>query len=65
MTDWQRLVIELRGTKMTLAAIGKRIGLATSSVGDIATKRTAKPRGDAAVKLVALHRERTGAHRKG
>ncbi len=43
---------------MTLADIGNEIGLATSSVGDIANGRTESPRGDAAMRLYELHSER-------
>lgn len=43
---------------MTLAEIGQEIGLATSSVGDIANEWTKEPGGDAALKLHELHRSR-------
>jgi len=43
---------------MTLAEIGNEIGLATSSVGDIANGRTESPRGDAAMRLYELHATR-------
>lgn len=40
---------------MTLAEIGAEVGLSTSSVCDIANRRTESPRGDAAMKLHELH----------
>lgn len=43
---------------MTLAEIASEIGLATSSVGDIANGRSVAPRGEAALKLHELHRSR-------
>lgn len=46
---------------MTLAQIGEEIGLATSSVGDLANGYSESPRGDAALKLHALHEAKCGA----
>lgn len=43
---------------MTLAEIGNRIGLSPQSVSDIEQQRTVEPKGDAAVKLHALHLRR-------
>lgn len=43
---------------MTLAQIGVEIGLATSSVGDLANGWSESPRGEAALKLDKLHRDR-------
>ena len=43
---------------MTLAEIGEAIGMATSSVSDIANGHTKEPGGNAALKLHELHRAR-------
>lgn len=45
---------------MTLSEIGQLVGLAPSSVSDIELKRTAEPRGDAALRLNELHKSRCG-----
>lgn len=58
MTDWKQRVLDIRGSGLTYAKIGEKVGLATSSVGDIASGRTKRPRGDAALRLDALHRLR-------
>lgn len=47
---------------MTLGQIGEAIGLATSTVSDIAQGRTSEPRGEAAVKLYSLHQRVCGQH---
>ena len=41
-----------------MAQIGEAVGLAPSSVSDIDTGATLSPRGDAAMRLYELHRER-------
>lgn len=43
---------------MTLAEIGESIGMATSSVSDVANGYTKEPGGNAALKLHELHLER-------
>lgn len=53
--DWSGKVRDLQGAGLTLAEIGTRIGLAISSVGDIATARSSSPHGEAAVRLYHLH----------
>lgn len=63
MTTWSSRIRDLQGTDLTLAEIAERIGLTPSAVGDLATGRTEEPRGDAAVKLHELHRERCGKER--
>ena len=55
MDSWASRIRDLQDAGMTLAEIGTEVGLSTSSVGDIATGRTESPRGDAALKLHALH----------
>lgn len=46
---------------MTLAEIAEAVGLAPSSVGDLAIGRSSEPRGEPAVKLHALHLARCPA----
>lgn len=58
MNSWAKKIRDLQRRDMTLSQIAIAIGLATSSVGDIARGRSASPRGDAALKLQALHFER-------
>jgi transcriptional regulator with XRE-family HTH domain len=58
MNTWAKRIRDLRELGMTLAEIGTEIGIATSSVSDIATGRTKEPGGDAALKLHGLHLER-------
>jgi transcriptional regulator with XRE-family HTH domain len=58
MSTWTTLIQDLRAAGMTLSEIGAEIGLSTSAIGDLATGRTASPRGTAALKLHQLHSER-------
>lgn len=55
MSKWAERIRELQAAGMTLAEIGNAVGLATSTVGDLANGRSASPRGEAALKLHALH----------
>lgn len=58
MNDWTQKVKDLSEAGMTYAEIGVAIGLAPSTVGDLACGRYRSPRGDAAVALAALHSQR-------
>lgn len=58
MTTWASRIGDLQGTGLTLADIAEQIGVAPSTVGDLKTERSASPRGEAALKLDALHRLR-------
>ena len=58
MSTWSIRIRELQEAGLTLAAIAETIGVTTSAVGDIATGRSKSPRGEAALKLDRLHRER-------
>ena len=58
MITWASRIQDLKDHGLTLAEIGELVGLATSSVGDLATGRTESPRGEAALKLHDLHRQR-------
>ena len=50
---------------MKLSEIGEAIGLATSTVSDLANGRIKAPGGNAAVKLLDLHRERGASSSAG
>jgi transcriptional regulator with XRE-family HTH domain len=59
MTTWASRIDDLQETAgLTLAEIAEQIGVAPSTVGDLKTGRSASPRGEAALKLDALHRLR-------
>lgn len=60
MITWARRISDLRSAGMTLAEIGKLIGLSTSAVSDIERGRSNSPGGDAALKLHALWQGRSG-----
>lgn len=62
INDWTRRVRELNGIGMTYAEIADHVGLSPGAVGDIASGRSGKegPRGDAALKLDALHALKVG-----
>ena len=58
MQTWATRISDLTSRGLTYADIGERIGLAPSTVGDLATGRSKSPRGEAAIRLNDLHRER-------
>lgn len=58
MSKWTAMVRALNDRGMTYAQIADRVGLATSTVGDLANGRYQSPRGDAAVALAMLHAEK-------
>lgn len=60
MTTWASRIEDLQegDNGLTLAEIAEQIGVAASTVGDLKTGRSASPRGEAALKLDALHRLR-------
>lgn len=60
MTTWASRIDDLQEgpSGLTLAEIAEQIGVAPSTVGDLKTGRSASPRGEAALKLDALHRLR-------
>lgn len=60
MSEWTAKTRDLNATGMTYAQIGAAIGLAPSTVGDLAAGRYKSPRGDAAMALAKLHAERCG-----
>lgn len=69
MSTWASRISDLTSRGMTYADIGDAIGLAPSTVGDLASGRSKSPRGDAAVKLSELHSARvskddSGRHRR-
>lgn len=61
MKTWSEIISDLQQSGMTYAEIGEAAGLAGSTIGDLATKRSKSPRGHAAVRLYALHAERAPA----
>lgn len=58
MVTWSSRIRDLQQSGLTFAEIGALVGLATSSIGDIATGRSGSPRGEAAIRLHELHRRR-------
>jgi transcriptional regulator with XRE-family HTH domain len=55
---WASRIRDLQSGGMTMSEIAAKVGLSTSSIGDIATGRTKSPLGDAALKLHQLHKRR-------
>lgn len=64
MTTWSMRIRDLQSSGLTFNEIGEAVGLATSSIGDIATGRSGSPRGEAAIRLHELHLMRCGSERK-
>lgn len=62
---WRDRIRALQAAGMTLSEIGEAVGLATSSVSDIANGRSSSPRGDAAMRLYELHRNHCGESQSG
>ncbi len=60
MKTWSSRISDLRADGLTLGEIGELVGLSPSAVSDIEQERTDSPRGDAALKLDALHTKRCG-----
>lgn len=58
MQTWSSRIKDLTSRGMTYADIGEVIGLASSTVGDLASGRSKSPRGEAAIRLNDLHRQR-------
>ena len=58
MKTWAAIISEL-AEGMTYAEIADAVGCAGSTIGDLATGRSKSPRADTAIKLLALHGERT------
>ena len=61
MQTWATRISDLTSRGMTYAEIGEQIGLAPSTIGDLASGRSKSPRGEAAIRLNDLHRERMTA----
>jgi len=60
ITDWSKRIRALRKTGLTLREIGEHAGLSTSAVSDLAQGRNSQPKGDAGLRLYALHLSRCG-----
>lgn len=58
MHTWASRISDLTSLGMTYADIGASIGLAPSTVGDLASGRSKSPRGEAAIRLNDLHNQR-------
>lgn len=58
MNQWSKRIRDLQLSGMTFKEIGDEVGIAISTVGDLATGRTREPRGDAALALRDLHDRR-------
>lgn len=58
MQTWASRISDLTSLGMTYADIGAAVGLAPSTVGDLSSGRSKSPRGEAALKLNDLHRQR-------
>ena len=58
MVTWASRIQDLRAEGMTLAQLGEQVGLSVPSVLDLEKGRTKSPRGDAAMRLQALHKAR-------
>lgn len=58
MKPWTEIISDLQAAGMTYAQIAEEIGVAGSTVGDLATGRSKSPRGGAAIRLHALHLEK-------
>ena len=57
---WSTRIRQLNADGWTYQQIGDFIGLSKSAIGDLATGRKTQPRGDAALKLDALHLQYCG-----
>lgn len=55
MKTWAEIISDLQQSGMTYAEIGEAAGTAGSTIGDLASGRSKSPRGNAAIKLHALH----------
>jgi hypothetical protein len=57
-TPWASRIIDLEQSGLTCVAIAEQVGIAPSTIGDLKSGRSASPRGEAALRLDALHRLR-------
>lgn len=58
MSTWSTRIRDLMAAGMKQSEIGAEVGLATSTISDLANGRTKAPGGEAAIKLFELHRTR-------
>ena len=61
---WSSRIRQLQDAGFTLQEIGEAIGLTVGGVGDLAVGRNEAPRGDAAIKLHALHLKHCNGKRR-
>lgn len=58
MSTWSTRIRDLMAAGMKQSEIGAEVGLATSTISDLANERTKAPGGEAALKLFELHQKR-------
>ena len=63
MITWASRIRDLQDAGLTLAEIALQAGVAPSTIGDLATGRTDSPRGETALKLDQLHRDKCRSRR--
>lgn len=63
MSTWSERIRDLQRVGMTLEQIGEKVGLAVSTLSDLANERSKSPRGDAAIQLHTLHEQKCGTKR--
>lgn len=61
MSTWSTRIRDLMAAGMKQSEIGAEVGLATSTISDLANGRTKAPGGEAAIKLHELHQKRCTA----
>lgn len=58
MSTWSTRIRDLMAAGMKQSEIGAEVGLAVSTISDLANGRTKAPGGEAAIKLHELHQKR-------
>lgn len=58
MSTWSNRIRDLMAAGMKQSEIGAEVGLATSTISDLANGRSKAPGGEAAIKLHELHQKR-------
>ena len=62
--DWQKLIIDIEGTGLSLTEIGKTVGAPVSTLSDLKQRRSREPKGSLALALSMLHKRRLSARRR-
>jgi DNA-binding transcriptional MerR regulator len=63
-SPWSKRIRALQDAGFTLQEIGEVIGLTVGGVGDLAVGRNEAPRGEAALKLHAMHLKHCNGKRR-